>query len=185
MGELIFYAVIAILWIVFKSWSSGRKQAAPAKRAAPAEPQTRRAETAPPPSIGPSPRPTAEKQPANLEDMLKRLMGMEEETEEEMREAQPEAAPPPLVRPAQNYQPQMARSMNEANTPPIPDPGCAAPLPPQPTGMAAMRANAALATVSKPKPAASVFAQRLRGNPAALQEAFVYAEVFGRPAADR
>lgn len=202
MREIIFYVVIAGLWLGLKSWLSGRKQqATPEKRAVPpqsAASQTRRVAAEPSPSpFSSSPKPAAgEDSPGSLQDALKRLMGMEEEEDEEevevVREAKP--VPPPVVRSAprsvrkQKAEVLSPRPMRPIEAARITEPtvlsGTLAPRAGQLEAEAKQTADALWAKANV-VPAVATVARRLRGNPAAMREAFIYAEILGPPVADR
>lgn len=104
----------------------------------------------------------------DIGEMVRRVMGLDE---------QEETAPPPPEpekprRQRQAPAPRMESRRIEAATPTTYAPPRALPV-------------EKAAAPSKPRSPAAQTASRLRANPAAAREAFIYAEIFGPPLADR
>ena len=118
--------------------------------------------------------PEAENPQPSLEDMMRRFFGSEEDAEEgEAKSA--EAAPAPLPPPARPRPPAAAASED-------PD---LKPVYGETPRLAGQKAAETGAAAPAPARAVPEFAARLRSNPAAARQAFVYAEIFGPPLANR
>ena len=150
-------AILKELFVPKNSPSQTRRRVRPPSRA-----MTRRQ----------SPGPVAQSPQLSFEDMLRRFFGQEEE-EDADEVATVQAVPAPVPQPPPPVEPTYK---NVVRTPAIEEP---------PRSAARIAPTPNLAEKLPSAQAVPEFVLRLRANPAAAREAFVYAEIFGPPLADR
>ncbi len=117
-------------------------------------------------SSGSAPGDAAPRQTTVLEDMVRKMTGLDE-------------APPPR---------RNARTRVAAR-PPVPKPAMIQPAPrrpePLPVPSRPVVPQAPRLSAGRPSGAGLEYAARLRNNPEAARDAFVFSEIFGRPLGDR
>ena len=182
----------------------------PRRRLRPSRPGATRTERSPERRPTPASDAGETSGPASLEDLIRRVFEPETETAPETesppaedvpsRPAPPHPSRPPdwprlsetgrLRADGRNVPPRTVPEVIAANpvkTPPMPLEAALServPLRP-PEEAEAVASKSASAPLSGVKTLPSALALRLRRNPAAARDAFIYAEIFGRPLADR